>query len=203
MNVAELIAAYPDEITLSELIGLYGYLVVFLGGIFEGEITLILAGLAAHEGILELPFIFFWASLGAILGDALWFFVGRWYGDNILNQWGFFKNLIDEPQDFINRNNKVAAFFVRFMYGFRNFILFGLGRTEIQVRTFLFYSSLGAVLWAIIVGTLGYLFGNILETFLGNTEDFKLRLFLIVASVIIVALAGSRLLKLALKKFFK
>ena len=203
MNLAELFAAYPDGITLSELIGLYGYLVVFIGGFFEGETVLIFAGLAAHEGILELPLIFLFASLGAVVGGISWFLAGRFFGEKILNQWRFGKRLLDGPQDFINRNNEAAAFFVSFLYGFRNFVLFGLGRTSMKTTTFLLYTSLGSLLWAIIVGTAGYLFGDVLETFLGDVKDFKLRLFLVVVGVIVIIFVVSRLLKIVLKKFLK
>ena len=57
--------------SLVELIATYGYYAVFLGAFIEGETVLILAGIAAHRGYLDLT---------TVIGVA---FAGGWLGDHI------------------------------------------------------------------------------------------------------------------------
>ncbi len=63
--------------TLSELIHTYGYSGVVVGTFLEGEITLLLAAFAAHQGYMELPYVMTAASIGSFCGDQPFFWLGR------------------------------------------------------------------------------------------------------------------------------
>ena len=69
---------------LPELIETYGYWVVFGGTLLEGESVLLLAGFAAHRGLLELHTVIGVAIFGSFLGDQLLFFLGRYQGAKLL-----------------------------------------------------------------------------------------------------------------------
>ena len=56
--------------SLSDLLANYGYPVVFLGTLLEGETILALAGFAAHRGHLQLPAVVGLATAGSALVDA-------------------------------------------------------------------------------------------------------------------------------------
>src|SRR5262249_32807475 len=69
----------------------YGYLAVFLivfmetaGVPLPGEITLILAGVAAHGGSLDLPLAIAVGALAAILGDNVGYVIGRYGGRRVV-----------------------------------------------------------------------------------------------------------------------
>ena len=49
--------------SLREFLAQYGYLAVFAGTLLEGEVILVLAGFAAHQGYLQLPVVMLVASL--------------------------------------------------------------------------------------------------------------------------------------------
>ena len=51
----------------------YGYAIIIIGTILEGETILILAGLAAHQGYLALIWVIFSAFIGSLCGDLLFF----------------------------------------------------------------------------------------------------------------------------------
>ena len=63
----------------------YGYAAVIIGSFFDGETVIVLAGFAAHQGYLKLPFVLAFGFLGAILGDQLYFHIGRIKGLRVLN----------------------------------------------------------------------------------------------------------------------
>lgn len=50
----------------------------FLWCILEGELALILAGIFAHQGHVNLGFVIFIAGLGGFVGDQIYFYIGRY-----------------------------------------------------------------------------------------------------------------------------
>ncbi|HVQ45933.1 MAG TPA: hypothetical protein VMS62_03830, partial [Gemmatimonadales bacterium] len=65
---------------LQELLIRYGLLAVFLGAAFEGDFSLILAGVVAHLGIFPFPHALAAGALGSLMGDSIWFGFGRLRG---------------------------------------------------------------------------------------------------------------------------
>ena len=70
--------------SLESLIDTYGYLAILVGTFFEGETVLVLGGFAAHRGYLDLPGVILAAFVGTLLGDQLFFVLGRWHSEKIL-----------------------------------------------------------------------------------------------------------------------
>ena len=60
------------------------------------------------------------------------------------------------------------------MYGVRTVTPFMIGTTKVPVKRFFFLNMIGAIIWAIAVGFLGYLFGRVFEDVLGNIKQFEL-----------------------------
>jgi len=55
----------------------YGLLAVFVAAMLEADVIPILVGVAAHRGYFDPPTAIAVASLGALAGDCVWFYVGR------------------------------------------------------------------------------------------------------------------------------
>ena len=53
------------------------YIIIFLWCTLEGELALILGGIFAHEGHVNLALIIFVAGLGGFVGDQIYFYIGR------------------------------------------------------------------------------------------------------------------------------
>lgn len=172
--------------SLISFIGSYGYAAVFLGGMFEGEAVLVLGGLAAYGGFLKLPLVFFFALMGAMASDWIWFFVGRHKGRKVIEKWPKLKNLMLKPQKHIDRRAPFISFTLRFMYGFRTVVPLSLGMSSIKTPVFLFFNTVGSMLWVLVVGISGYFFGDILEIFLGKLKRYE---FKIIISTLIGAMA--------------
>jgi membrane protein DedA with SNARE-associated domain len=49
---------------------------------------------------------------------------------------------------------------------------------------FLILNATGAILWSILISSLGYIFGRLLETFMGNIRRYEL------AILVFIAIAG-------------
>src|SRR5215216_3605759 len=65
---------------LQELLIRYGLLAVLFGSAFEGDFTLILAGVVAHLGIFAFPLAVAAGAAGSLIGDSAWYALGRLRG---------------------------------------------------------------------------------------------------------------------------
>ena len=57
-----------------------------------------------------------------------------------------------------------------------------VGMSDVPAPLFVFLNALGAMIWAVAVGTGGYLFGNILEIFIANVKRYELYAFVTIAA---------------------
>lgn len=149
--------------TLEYLIINYGYLALFLGTCLEGETIMVLGGIAARQGYLELPWVMLVGFAGSILGDQTIFFLGRWKGQSFLARRPHWQPRIDR----INRQlERRAALFItsfRFFYGLRNVTPFVLGASSVATPKFVMLNILGGIVWAVTLGGMGYLLGAVAE----------------------------------------
>jgi membrane protein DedA with SNARE-associated domain len=164
----------------------YGYLTLFLGGIFEGETVLLLGGTAVYEGYLIFGFALLFSVLGASLGDLLWFIAGRFYGEKIINRFVWVKKATSGPIYFINQKPELLAFFMRFMYGFRNIIPFSLGMSSIKTTRFILFNLFGAICWALFLLSAGYALGGTIDSLIGRIKKIEFSLVAIILILISV-----------------
>lgn len=176
--------------SLISLIDSYGYVAVFFGGILEGEAVLILGGLAAYGGFLSLPLVFLFGLAGAMVTDWSLFFIGRHKGKKVIEKWPKIKNLMLKPQRMIDKKSKFISFALRFMYGFRIVVPLSLGMSTIRTPIFLFFNTLGSMLWVLSVGISGYFFGDVLEIILGKLKryEFKVIIYTLIGAITIYSL---------------
>jgi membrane protein DedA with SNARE-associated domain len=160
-------------VTLESLIDTYGYWAILVGTFFEGETVLVLGGFAAHRGYLALPWVIMAAFLGTLCGDQLFFFLGRKHSQTVLARRPSWKARADRAQRLLERFRTPLILVFRFMYGLRTVIPFAIGMSRVPTGEFVLLNVIGASVWAIIVGSGGYLFGNALETLVGNIKRYE------------------------------
>jgi len=75
----------------------------------------------------------------------------------------------------------------RFLYGLRTVTPFVIGMSAVSISKFVILNAIGALVWAVAVGSGGFLFGHVLESVIGKVKHYELRIMgLIVASGILV-----------------
>ena len=65
---------------LESLLTTYGYPIIIIATFLEGETVMILAGVAAHLAYLSLYIVIICGFSGTLIGDQLYFFLGRRHG---------------------------------------------------------------------------------------------------------------------------
>jgi len=176
-----------EHLDLNALIAAYGYWVIFIGCLLEGETVLILGGMAAHQGSLQWPQVIGWATLGGILGDQLLFWTGRYSGARLLPRLKRHQAAIERVQGLIQRYPSTSVFAVRFLYGMRLVGPMVIGASGLAPWRFALLNVLGAAVWAILFVSAGYLAGEALQHFLGDLKPYRLPIFLGVIALVVLA----------------
>jgi membrane protein DedA with SNARE-associated domain len=171
------------NMSIESLIDTYGYLAVLVGTFLEGETVLVLGGFAAHRGYLHLPWVVLAAFIGSLMGDQLFFFLGRWHSQTVLAKRPSWRGRVEKAHKLIGRYRIPFILVFRFLYGLRTVAPFVIGMSNVPAPLFVFLNAVGAMVWAMAVGTGGYLFGNALEVFIGDVKHYELQAFGAIAAL--------------------
>lgn len=145
------------------LIGLlkeYGYVILFLWSILEGELGLIMAGIMTHTGDMQYFMTIFVAGLGGFAGDQIYFYIGRF------NKGFIQRKLHNQRRKFaiahllLRKYGWPIIFMQRYMYGLRTVIPMSIGITKYSAKKFALINLLSAWVWATITITPAYLYGE-------------------------------------------
>lgn len=158
---------------MEQVVAQYGYPAVLVGTFLEGETVLIVAGFAAHQGYLKLSLVILAAFGGSLMGDQLYFLIGRLKGRPFLQQRSAWQAKAAKVDRLIDRHGTWIMLGFRFLYGLRTITPFLIGASRVSPSRFLLLNAAGALVWAIAVGCLGFLFGAAAETVLRNVRKIE------------------------------
>jgi len=189
---------------LLDLFARYGYAVVFVGVFLEnagapvpGE-TMLLAGAAlSRYGSLKLSWVVVAAIAGATLGDNLGFLIGRRGGRALVERYGAFLGMtgarLAQFDRFFERHGATTVFVARFITGLRVVGALLAGASQLSWSRFLVFNALGAIVWSVTFGAVGYALGyswHTLEQWIGRSG---LVLLVLVGVIGALALLRARL----------
>jgi membrane protein DedA with SNARE-associated domain len=159
---------------MTDLIGSFGYLAVFVGAFLEGEVTLLAAGFAAQQGLLDLSFVIGAGTFGAALSDQSWFLMARWKGRALMARFPALAANDARLRAALSRHPAVAILLIRFLYGLRTAGVVMMGLTEIRAAKFSALNLLGAAVWATLAAGAGYSLGSVSERLLVDLRELEL-----------------------------
>ncbi len=163
----------------------HGYWLLALGCLLEGETVLILAGFAAHRGRLDPVAVVAIAALAGFTGDQIAFWAGRWRGAALLARWPAIGTQRERLNRLLLRWDAALVIGVRFAYGLRLAGPVLMGMSAMSGWRFAAFNALGALLWALVVGGVGWVFGEAAQAMLDNVQR--------VEGLLLVALAAAAL----------
>jgi membrane protein DedA with SNARE-associated domain len=135
----------------------WGYVAVFVGAIFEGELVMFTASALAALGYLSIHKIFVVAFVTTVIVDQALFMVGYKAGTDWLVR-RFPK--IEKARDKVFRLlKKMDVFFIlafRFIYGIRTVSPLIIGSAKIRPLRFITFNILSGFCWAAICCFIGY-----------------------------------------------
>jgi membrane-associated protein len=186
--------------TIRHFLIAWGYWAVALGLLLEnagvpvpGETILILASVLSfntHE--LRLGWIIVVGTIAATTGDNLGYWIGRKGGRPLLERWQRFFRVRDEhlssAENLLARYGSAAIFFARFITGVR--VIAGplAGVLRMHWRRFAFFNFLGALVWVVVVASLGYSFGSQWGRLLELMKEANWIILAVAAVAVVIAL---------------
>lgn len=143
-------------INIAEWVQSYGYMAVAVGTFLEGESVLLIAGAAASRGHLSMPVVIAIAAFASFLGDQLFFLIGRRYGASLLERYPSLKPRAAHAANLLDRHQLPLILSVRFLYGLRVAGPIAIGMSNVSWSRFLLLNGVAAVLWALLIASVGY-----------------------------------------------
>jgi len=168
---------------LESLLDTYGYPVLVLGTFFEGETIMVLGGVAAHLGYLSLGWVIACGFIGTLVGDQLYFYLGRHHGTDFMARRPIWQTRSQRVHRIMERYPILLILSFRFLYGLRTVTPFVLGTSKVPYLLFTLLNVIGASIWAVVIGYAGFYFGHGVEAVLGNIEHYEIEIFAIVCLV--------------------
>jgi membrane protein DedA with SNARE-associated domain len=160
------------------------------------ELPLLTGGFLVYRGITQYPATLLIAFVGVIAGDNSLFFLGRRFGTSVLKYLEYMRphtrQRIEWLKMLIDRYGNRAIFYARFLPGVRAPIYLASGLAGMTPRRFIAYDALGAAISVPVVVSIGYFFGDQIDSAIRYFGGFD-RVVLVAAAVCII-FYGSHLL---------
>ena len=187
--------------TVLRLIEQFGYATITililaegLGLPLPGEASLIIgAALAATTGRLTLVGVVIAAAAGAIAGAAGGYWIGASVSDRTLARWaatfGIGPERFEKARTLVRKHGARTALIGRFITLLRIVLAVLAGASRMPFGEFFLFSSIGAAIWSVAYGLLGYTFGDELpwlEHVVGRTTVIVTLVIILGISVVVM-----------------
>ena len=153
---AILFAIFFAETGLVVMAFLPGDSLLFVAGAVSASPVAQSEGLNVHVLVVVI-------TLGAVLGNTLNYYIGRWLGKKVYDgtiSW-INQDALRKTHDFYERHGGKTVTIARFIPIVRTFAPLVAGSAGMEMHRFQFFNVLGAVIWVTSLVYGGYLFGNL------------------------------------------
>jgi membrane protein DedA with SNARE-associated domain len=132
---------------------------------FPSEIVVPPAAYKAAQGELNIFLVILFSTLGALIGALFNYFLAIWIGRNALYAFArtrISRMLLIEPESiqkaetYFNKHGKISTFIGRLIPAIRQLISIPAGLARMPLRSFILYTTAGAMLWNIVLALMGY-----------------------------------------------
>ena len=142
------------------LLKTYGYIILFIWSIAEGETGLIMAGILSYTGDMNLFLAIFIAVLGGFVGDQIYFYIGRFNKSYVHRKFKGQRRKVALAHILLKKYGWPIIFLQRYMYGMRTIIPISIGLTRYNAKTFALINLTSAWCWATVTIVSAWYFGE-------------------------------------------
>ena len=164
---------------MHEILIRYGLVAVFLAAAVEADVVPVLTGVLAHLGFVEVAPAIACATAGALTGDCVWYFAGRFYSRRV-KATGMYQRAGPMAERLTARlgNWQIPASHV--IYGSRVATMVLSGIRTLSVSRFVLIDGLGCLFLTTCLFTIGFLFSANAEQVISNMK--RMEFFLLIAA---------------------
>jgi membrane-associated protein len=146
-----------------------------VGFFLPGDSLLVVSGLFAAAGKLNIAFVLLAFFLGSVIGDSTGYWTGRVMGKRLFNREDsriFKPSRVQKAHDFFEKYGVKTVILARFVPIVRTFAALVIGAAEMPYSRFLPFSIVGGALWVSTMVLAGYFLGGVIENAFGiKLED--------------------------------
>ena len=180
----------------------YGLILLFVVVLLEGcgiplpgETALITAAVLAGSGRFNIVEVIAVASLAAIIGDTIGYWIARLGGRRLIDKIPFAgdaaQRFLPKGEAFFAKHGPKTVLIARFVAGLRIAIAWLAGLSKMPWLRFLAYNAAGGILWATTYGLAAYYFG---QAAVDAVEKYGFFAVIAIAAVAVPIYLGHRFL---------
>jgi membrane protein DedA with SNARE-associated domain len=173
---------------MEEIIVRFGLVAVYIGAAIEGDVTLVLSGVVAHLGFINLPLAMCLGAGGCFTGDTVLYFAGRLRSEAIRHTRAY-RVVGPTVERIATRVGPWQIAASRFLYGTRMATMLFWGARQLSFPRFALIDLVGCAVWAALLGTVGYAASSGAMIILGEIKRVELWLLGAAAGSVIIFLA--------------
>jgi membrane protein DedA with SNARE-associated domain len=162
----------------------------FVGLVVPGETVVVVGGVTASHGDVSLPLIGLVAWLGAWIGDATSFHLGRRYGPTVIAPIGRRLRISDQRlaslEGMLARHGGKTVLVGRFMGFVRALAPFMAGASGMRYRELAPWSLVGSGVWAFAFTLVGFQFAGAIESASRRTSLVLAAIAAVVAALLLL-----------------
>jgi membrane protein DedA with SNARE-associated domain len=171
------------------------YIGVFLGVLMEGELVMLSSVIAAHHHYVNIWVVLVMGISATLFQDLLYFNLGRQQGMKWLNRKPARQKKFETVDKRIRKYPVLIFLIYRFAWGFRAITPFVIGTSQTKSSTFYMFSVGTTLLWAAVYGSVGYMFGELIQSKLSHIEHIEKYIIGSLAFLAIILILIRKLIK--------
>jgi len=130
--------------------------------LLPGDSLLFVAGAICAMGKMDLTLLMLLLTTAAIVGDAVNYSVGRWFGKALITRTRLVNPArLAYTQGFFDRYGGQTIVIARFLPIARTMAPFVAGFAKMEPKKFFLFNFSGGILWVVSLTAAGYWFGNL------------------------------------------
>lgn len=166
---------------------IFGETGLAVGFFLPGDSLLVVSGLFAAAGKLNVALVMLAFFLGSVIGDSTGYWTGRAMGKTLFNRESsriFKPSRVQKAHEFFEKYGPKTVILARFVPIVRTFAPLVIGATDMPYTKFVTYSILGGLLWICSMVLAGYFLGGVVERALGiKLEDHIEKVVIVVVAL--------------------
>ena len=154
-----------------------------VGFFLPGDSLLVVAGLFAANGQLNVAVLLSSLFVAAVVGDAVGYYTGARMGPRLFKReksWLFRPSHLQKAHDFYEKYGGKTIIIARFVPIVRTFAPIVAGAAQMPYRQFIVFNVVGGLLWVFSMVLAGYYLGTLLRDKLGINLDEHIEWVIIV-----------------------
>lgn len=142
----------------------FGEAAFFVGFVLPGETAVLVAGVAASQGRVNIVLVCVLVVAAAIAGDSVGFAIGHRYGEQLMRLKILRRRrpALERALEGLRRRGPIYVFIGRFTAFMRAVMPALAGMSRMNYRRFLIANAAGGLLWSVAFTLLGYFAGTAL-----------------------------------------